>query len=152
MPLSNMQGSSTTWYPSIINNLSSYFLGRYDIGSSTSRHASYFEHTDKSKTQLIYLFSHIQIKISVLLPHQSPDTSNHIFNIPLYSSIPWVILQLSNLCLCNRPHPNFRLDPLPLNYLLYNWDNRWALWGLGRGWGGVRGLRIQVVNIECAVD
>ena len=76
-------------------------------------------------------------------------TYHHIFPHPPASSLPCDLLQLSNLGLYNRPHPDFRLGLLSHLHPLFKSDNRWAHGGL-RGGGGRRA--IAVANSECMLD
>ena len=66
----------------------------------------------------------LKLDEELILPHQTLEKSHHLFPHPPDSSLPCDLLQLSNLGLYNRPHPNFRLGILLNLHPLFNSNNR----------------------------
>ena len=124
-----MQGSPTSGYSTIFNNPPCYFLGEWDSGSSIS--TSSFELKNKIKEELIYFFwpsSNCNSKL--FLPTKIWKHTNNYFLILLLLPSLCDILQLSNLCLHNIPHPNFCLNFLLYLDPLWKFDDRWYRGGI----------------------
>ena len=92
--------------------------------------------------------ANIRIIIGTYSYPPQPETPHQLFPHPPYSSLSCDILQLSNLCLYNRPHPDFGFVMLLHLHPLCNCDNLWAHGGLGVG----EDLAIAVTNRDCMVN
>ena len=147
IPISNIQGSSTSVSPSIINNSPFSLSGRFYFGSSISTCS--FRNKNWSKEELISFFlPSLYFTNNLFLPNIAwtyPTTYLLILLIHTYL----VFSSISpTFAFTTDSTPKCCVDLILLLHLLYNFDNRLAH-------GGLRlreSLVISVANSECAVD
>ena len=126
IPFPYIPPSSTSVYPSIINNSYLHFGGRFQILSSPPFPYSYSANITTGKQVII--FKLIQ---KLLLPHHILDTHHHLLNHVSASYLPCLVLFISNLFCHKQPHKDIPIAPICLFFLLDNFINRWDLFLLG---------------------
>ena len=60
----------------------------------------------------------------LIIPYHSLYIDHHLFNHPPYSSLHFILIHISNLCLHNGTYINIYIHPLLLLCLLHICDNR----------------------------
>ena len=72
----------------------------------------------------LFIMTIFKFNYKILLRCHSLYNTHHLFPRPPSSSLPFLLLHISYLCLHGRPHPDLRLDTILLLDLRHSCDTR----------------------------
>ena len=135
--LSNIKYSSTTCYPSTLNNTPCYFLGKLKYWLIYILDYLLFLTYKKKWTRThISLLPICKLNYKILLPHHSLDKYHHFFPNPTAYSLPCVLIHQSKFFLHKVPQIYLWIVQLLLIYLIFDCDKRQSRGGIREGGGG----------------